>query len=229
MHVEGYNTPTFDGNGFVTGLDNTGSMISDMRRYLDAAQAQNIVVIFVLWNGAVMSNQNVNNLPMVSALAGHRALGAWEIMNEPEGSVAIQSNANPCSDTTALGGSGAGFQLFINWQADAIRSTDPNTLITLGSWSEQPQSSTLGKYNYYTDACLTGVGGRSGGYIDFYQIHTYSWQGAYASSAPFKGAMSWHYAATGDCTDSQQVQNDGFNYIRNYNDPNNGGLVDFTV
>jgi hypothetical protein len=37
--------------------DNTGTLINDMKAYLDAAKARNILVIFVLWNGAVMNNQ----------------------------------------------------------------------------------------------------------------------------------------------------------------------------
>ena len=47
-------------------------------------------------------------IPMVQGLAGKVALGAWEIMNEPEGSVSISSNSNPCFDTSVLQGSGAG-------------------------------------------------------------------------------------------------------------------------
>ena len=38
---------------------------------------------------------------MVAALGDHPALGAWEIMNEPEGSVYNnQASLNPCFDTT---------------------------------------------------------------------------------------------------------------------------------
>jgi mannan endo-1,4-beta-mannosidase len=62
LHVEGFNTPTFDADGFVTGLDTLGTMISDMREFLDVAQSHNIIVIFSLFNGAVMKNKNVINL-----------------------------------------------------------------------------------------------------------------------------------------------------------------------
>ena len=47
---------------------------------------------------------------MVAALGNHPALGAWEIMNEPEGSVYNnQASLNPCFDTTLLIYSGAGW------------------------------------------------------------------------------------------------------------------------
>ena len=60
--MEGDNTPAYDGNGFVTGPDRTGTMINDMKAFLDYAQTKNIVVIFALWNGAYLNNQNTINL-----------------------------------------------------------------------------------------------------------------------------------------------------------------------
>ena len=47
---------------------------------------------------------------MAVALKGHPALGAWEIINELEGSVYNgMTNSNPCFDTRVLVGSGAGW------------------------------------------------------------------------------------------------------------------------
>ncbi len=57
LHVEGDNTPLFDGNGYVTGTDRDGTLIPEMKKFMAAAEARNIVVIFVLWNGAVLRNQ----------------------------------------------------------------------------------------------------------------------------------------------------------------------------
>ena len=57
VHVEGYSTPAFGGDGYVTACDNTGDFINDIKTFLDAAQSSNILVILTMFNGAVMSNQ----------------------------------------------------------------------------------------------------------------------------------------------------------------------------
>ena len=63
LHVEGDNTPSFNPSGYVTGPDASGSMISDMKAFLDFAKSKNILDVFVLWNGATaFTNQNLKNL-----------------------------------------------------------------------------------------------------------------------------------------------------------------------
>ncbi|XP_057369994.1 mannan endo-1,4-beta-mannosidase-like [Daphnia carinata] len=211
LHVEGDNTPSYDANGYITAPDRTGTLIPDMKLFLDTAKANNILVIFVLWNGALLRNQNTVNLfwdnsklqtyidkaltPMVKALAGHPALGAWEIMNEPEGLVYNNKpDANSCFSTVPIANSGAGWdgkwipmkqiQAFINWQAAAIKVADPGALVTVGAWSQYSQTDAFSDTrNYFSDACLFAAGGKSLGKLDFYQIHTYATFGA---SAPFK-------------------------------------------
>ena len=99
--------------------------------------------------------------PMVKELSTKVSLGAWEIMNEPEGSVAINSDGNSCFDTSSLQGSGAGwtgenvpmanFLKFFNLQIAAIKKQDPKALATIGSWCERPQTDNFGLRNYYKD------------------------------------------------------------------------------
>jgi len=197
----------------VTAPDRDGTLINDLNRFLDVARDNNVFVIPVLWNGALMRNQRyvdltwddakldsyINNalIPMVAALRERHALGSWEIMNEPEGSVRIEGDANPCFSTTILQNSGAGwagsaipmFRMlrFLNRQAAAIRRTDPKALITVGAWSELSTTDAFSNsFNYYKDTCLQQAGGESTGTVDFYQIHTYSWEDNWNAGSPFR-------------------------------------------
>lgn len=75
---------------------------------------------------------------------------------------------------------------FINRQAGAIKRADHKALVTVGSYSEIPQTTAFpGMFNYYQDHCLQAAGGDSQGIIDFYQMHTYAWTGTWSSHTPF--------------------------------------------
>ena len=192
LHVEGDSTPQFSSDGFVVGTDAAGSLIGDMRRYLQASAELDVLVFFVLWNGAVLRNKQTKALfssekklqsyidkvltPMAHALADEPALGGWEIINEPEGSVAAGiADSDACYDTMALKGTGAGWAqpeheripmrdvlAFVGRQAAAIHAAAPKVLVTVGSWSEIPVSSALpGLKDYYTPACLSKVATRA--------------------------------------------------------------------
>ena len=52
----------WNSDGFVLAPDTSGTLLKDLKSYLDAAKARNILVIFVLWNGAVLNNQKAVNL-----------------------------------------------------------------------------------------------------------------------------------------------------------------------
>lgn len=60
--MEGDNTPEFNADGFVTAPDRDGTLINDLNRFLDVARDNNVFVIPVLWNGALMRNQRYVDL-----------------------------------------------------------------------------------------------------------------------------------------------------------------------
>lgn len=55
--MEGYSTPAFDNDGFVTACDTAGEFENDVKRLLDAAQATDVMVVLAMWNGAYLTNQ----------------------------------------------------------------------------------------------------------------------------------------------------------------------------
>nr|ADE58567.1 GH5 family protein GH5A [Limnoria quadripunctata] len=292
VHVEGKSTPQYDGSGMVTSCDSSGAFLRDVVSFLDSAQQSDVLVIFTIWNGAVMSNQQYVDMIMddnklqsyldncltdfARAVSGHPALGAWEAINEPEGSVQVSTAANACYDTTVIGQSGAGWtgtnipmERFLNLigkMNQVIRSNDSGGLCTLGSWAQFSQTDAFSNTkNHYTNQCLNGAGG-SGSQLDFYQMHSYDWSGSWSPNAPFTvqasdyndnkpillgeyagscgagtaladlheyayengyvGGLSWHWAATGDCSDSRAVQRSALGRLAGRTD---NGVVDINV
>ncbi|KAL4238580.1 hypothetical protein ACF0H5_003287 [Mactra antiquata] len=215
VHIEGETSPHFLSNGYVDKTDAGRSLINDMRNFLHAAQARNVLVFFTLWNGAVKQNThwrlnglikdtgklqsyiNIALIPMVNALKGEPALGGWDIINEAEGVIIPgHQSSNPCHDTTSLTNSGAGWagqlytaaelQRFVNWQADAIRTADPGAMVTVGAWNAKADAGILGFHNLYSDHCLVSSGGKAHGTLTFFQVHTYAYQGKFDGLSPFE-------------------------------------------
>ncbi|BFZ24029.1 hypothetical protein BsWGS_27068 [Bradybaena similaris] len=219
IHIQGETSPHYDGSGNVIGLDSTGTFINDFKDLLNLAQKYNIFAFPTLWNGAVnQDGQNhLNGLvtdanklqtyidkaltPLVQAVKGHPALGGWDIINEIEGMlVPGRQSPDKCYDTTVLQNSGAGWAgqkyhyedvlRFINWQAAAIKSADPESLVSVGVWNPRSNTDQFGQVNHYTDACLIKAGGKANGKLDFWQFHSYDWQGNFDDVAPFKHSYS---------------------------------------
>jgi mannan endo-1,4-beta-mannosidase len=251
LHIDGTHSPKFDSQGHATGED-TDSLIKELGEFLDAAQKHNIFIIMCLWNAAVKPQQMLQLYhneaalqsyldkvltPMAKGLANHKALGAWEIINEPVGSI-LQSitDSEKCFDTHKLTNSGANWAgtgltmkevlLFINRHSAAIHSAAPGTLVTTGD-SERSSSNVCSDcFNYYSDQCLTAAGGKANGHLDFYQFHTYTSQGKYGEFSTMKKSSSVYNLDkpliigefSTDCSESK-------NAVTNYKHAYDGGFA----
>ena len=191
LHTNGTSTPEWDGP-FVVGPGQNS--LQDLINILDLAQQYNINMKLCLWsfdmlqgvgtqtgltqdqinrNTALLTESDklqayINNalIPMVEAVKGHPALGAWEIFNEPEGMTSYGWTPNKVAMSD--------IQWFVNRTAGAIRRTDPDTPVTNGSWNIRVMSDIGSFHNYYRDDRLIAAGGDADGILDFYSLHYYA-------------------------------------------------------
>ena len=54
-----HSSPLYDGDGYVTGTDSAGSLVADLRAFLDECAAHNILAGLVFFNGAVLLDHNL--------------------------------------------------------------------------------------------------------------------------------------------------------------------------
>ncbi|XP_012936321.1 mannan endo-1,4-beta-mannosidase [Aplysia californica] len=198
IHFEAVSSPLFDNRGFVTAGDDKGKFMGDFKDLFDTALKYNILVIATLWNadskarllGLIRNTAKLQSYidnvlkPMATLVKGHRALGGYDIINEPEGIIYRNTvNSNKCFDTTNLN-FGIGWHTqqvtyeqmlrFINWQSAAIKSADPGALVTVGIWEGRVMTDKYNMVNHYKDSCLKAAGGKEKGVLDFYSVHSYS-------------------------------------------------------
>lgn len=191
LHTNGQYTPEFKGSDVVGPGEGA---IDDLKTILDLAHKYDVSLMLCLWSFDMLriyedrphlhertfdllSQQSKTNLyiknsliPMVKALKGHPAIGAWEIFNEPEGM------------SEEFGWDGflhvpmSNIQRFVNQTASAIKNTDPDVLVTNGAWSFMALSDNVDEpnaKNYYSDKELIEKGGKENGTLDFYTVHFY--------------------------------------------------------
>ena len=203
LHTNGANSPQYGDDGFITGLSD--GEIETLVRAISLAYERGILITPTLWSHDMLSDQGgvpadwnkmliedpeatqayIDNvlIPMVEALRGHPGIVAWEIFNEPEG---VTEEFGWTATRTTM----PYIQQFVNLLTGAIRRTDPDALITNGSWSFQASTDVGGYYNYYTDERLIEAGGDPDGWLDFYSVHYYpEWAGE--ETSPFHNPASY--------------------------------------
>ncbi len=202
LHTNGASTPEFSGTGSDAEVIGPGEgAIDDLRDILDLAYFHNIGLVLCLWSFDMLQTQQtgvdgprniallteddklqayIDNalIPMIDSLKGHPAILAWEIFNEPEG---MTDQFGWSTERVTM----ADVQRFVNRTVSAIRQTDPNALITNGSWSFYASSDIFtdnpNYKNYYRDDQLIEAGGEEDGILDFYTVHYYDWGGTILS------------------------------------------------
>jgi len=201
-HTNGSTNPIFDKNQKVA--KNPVFFHDDVKILLGLAHDRGLKVQLCLWSFDMLKKQwgvdavankkllthddfmkaYIDNalLPLVNFIGDHPGLFAYEIFNEPEG-MTMQYAANwpDFEERITI----KDIQRFINKTVGAVRRAQPNVKITNGAlgFLTNIEDKANGFWNAYTDAQLVAQGGDKKGYLDFYNIHFYTW--ARAKGSPF--------------------------------------------
>lgn len=200
IHCDGRSSPEFNSSGYVTGLDT--NFFSHFDDIMLRAKKHNLMIMPCLWSfdmtkdftsGAgiyaglhadlikdtLKTNSYINNalIPMVQRYANACNLLAWEIINEPEWSMTVSGGGNTFQTVSA-----SQMQRFVGMQAKAIHQHS-NKMVTVGSASLKWNSdiiaiSTPCVGNFWKNQQIQNAYNHPLAYLDFYQIHYYSWMHA---------------------------------------------------
>jgi len=221
IHVNGNKSPIWNsGRTEIAAASEQVAIIDDIKRALDLAEAQGMYIMPTLWsfdmlamtqggmseevvagNYSLLTEQSVresyiNNflIPLLDKVAGHPALIAVELFNEPENMTeswftdreGLNSNLIPSYEdihaTTAL------LSAAIHKKATAL---DKEVLVTTGPKSlGLLNAAGFGGENHYSDTNMVALGGE-GAELDFYAPHYYDDQGKEGAWSPFYHKASY--------------------------------------
>lgn len=197
IHCDGRTSPEFTDSGAVWGLDS--NFFSNLDDIFLRAEKHHMMLIPCLWSFDMTKDYRstagqyagwhadlirdttkiktyIKNvlIPMVQRYTNQCNLLAWEIINEPEWSMAIPGGGKTIQQVKDYE-----MQRFVGMQAAAIHEYSTK-MVTLGSasikWnSDAITSKTPVVGNYWSDSALQLAYPHALAYLDFYQIHYYDW------------------------------------------------------